>query len=199
MPLMALAALIILAAVAMLTLLLRSSGPPPYRRAALFSPHEAAFYRELRRYADARGLTLLAKVRMADLLAVEKGATNYQAWFNRISQKRILCFAAPVGSQRSPLWSWTTAPTTGPTANGGTNSWMRRTPPPESRLFISAASAERSLPSCLTAPYVNNADSRTHSHASQLTGQNSSSLSRAASKSAKASGLLLGLRSNAAG
>lgn len=87
------AVLLVLSAL-FIVVLLRRFGPPPYRRAELLTRYEAAFYKELRRCAERRGLHVLAKVRMADLISVQSGTRDYQSWFNRISQKHadfVLC------------------------------------------------------------------------------------------------------------
>jgi hypothetical protein len=74
-----------------------SAEPPfaalPYvRRKYFFSAAERSFYEILRRLAP--GHTVFAKVRLADLVNVTKGASSWQSHFNRIDRKHldfILC------------------------------------------------------------------------------------------------------------
>jgi Protein of unknown function (DUF2726) len=74
-----------------------SDSPPfaalPYaRKKYFFSAAERSFYEVLRRLVPSH--TVFAKVRLADLVDVMKGASSWQAHFNRIDRKHldfILC------------------------------------------------------------------------------------------------------------
>jgi very-short-patch-repair endonuclease len=73
---------------------LPNSEPPkadrlPYlKRKYFFSNAERSFYEVLRRLAPAE-YTVFAKVRLADLVFVSKGAGSRQSHFNRINRKHI--------------------------------------------------------------------------------------------------------------
>src|ERR1051325_6545875 len=70
-----------------------SATPPfaalPYsKKKFFFSAAERSFYEVLKRLVPADH-TVFAKVRLADLVCVSKGAGSWQSHFNRISRKHI--------------------------------------------------------------------------------------------------------------
>lgn len=60
---------------------------PYIRRRYFFSAAERSFYEILKRLTT--GYTVFAKVRLADLISISKGADSWQAHFNRIQSKHI--------------------------------------------------------------------------------------------------------------
>lgn len=63
----------------------------PYSRKNLLTKNEWYFYKELKPIADKLNLSIIAKVRLADLVEVQKGLTKseWQAAFNRVNKKHI--------------------------------------------------------------------------------------------------------------
>lgn len=63
----------------------------PYYRKNLLTKNEWAFYKQLKPIADKMNLSVLAKVRVADLVEVQAGLTRseWQTAFNRINKKHI--------------------------------------------------------------------------------------------------------------
>lgn len=63
----------------------------PYVRKNLLTKNEWGFYKQLKPIADKLNLHTLAKVRLADLVEVQKGLNNseWQTAFNRINKKHI--------------------------------------------------------------------------------------------------------------
>lgn len=63
----------------------------PYIRKNLLTKNEWGFYKQLKPIADKLNLHILAKVRLADLVEVQKGLNNseWQTAFNRINKKHI--------------------------------------------------------------------------------------------------------------
>jgi len=73
-----------------------SSYLPYYRKKYIFSSHEYYFYKELKIVADSMELLIFPKMRLADIVGIQKNEKNYQSWFNRIKAKHIdftLCSA----------------------------------------------------------------------------------------------------------
>ena len=65
------------------------ADPLPYsKRKYFFSAAERSFYEILKRLASAEH-TVFAKVRLADLVCVSKGADAWQSHFNRINRKHL--------------------------------------------------------------------------------------------------------------
>lgn len=63
----------------------------PYRKKLLLTKNEWAFYKELKPIADEMKLSVLAKIRVADLVEVD-GSVNKSEWqkyFNKINKKHI--------------------------------------------------------------------------------------------------------------
>ena len=68
---------------------LPKADPLPYsKRKYFFSAAERSFYEILKRLASAEH-TVFAKVRLADLVCVSKGADAWQSHFNRINRKYL--------------------------------------------------------------------------------------------------------------
>ncbi len=63
----------------------------PYRRKYLLTKNEFAFYKSLKEIADKLDLTILAKVRLADLVevSVEADRSEYLRYFGKIQAKHI--------------------------------------------------------------------------------------------------------------
>ncbi len=63
----------------------------PYYRKNLLTKNEWAFYKQLKPIADKMNLSILAKVRVADLVDIQKGLTKseWQTAFNRVNKKHI--------------------------------------------------------------------------------------------------------------
>lgn len=62
----------------------------PYRKKQyIFTKNEYACYRNLQPIAEELGLIIYPKIRLADIVEVEKGTKEYMKWFNRISSKHI--------------------------------------------------------------------------------------------------------------
>lgn len=62
----------------------------PYRReASLLAPRELALYRMLEPLASAHGLTTMAKVRLADILAVPRGTADRRWHLNRVLHREV--------------------------------------------------------------------------------------------------------------
>ena len=83
--------LLAIVAAFMLWTLLRASkpqGPPYVRRGPLVTRSELKFYRALKHAVKERW-TIMAMVRIADLLAVRSGTPKHLAWFNRIACKHV--------------------------------------------------------------------------------------------------------------
>ena len=63
----------------------------PYKKKLLLTKNEWAFYKELKPIADEMKLSVLAKIRVADLVEVD-GSVNKSEWqkyFNKINKKHI--------------------------------------------------------------------------------------------------------------
>lgn len=63
----------------------------PYCRKNLLTKNEWGFYKQLKPIADKLNLHILTKVRLADLVEVQKGLNNseWQTAFNRINKKHV--------------------------------------------------------------------------------------------------------------
>lgn len=63
----------------------------PYERTYLLTPNEYNFYRRLEPIVNHYGLQILAKIRLADLIQVQKGheKSQFYSYFNRIKAKHI--------------------------------------------------------------------------------------------------------------
>ncbi len=62
----------------------------PYRRKLLLTKNEWAFYKGLKPIADELGYSILAKIRVADLVEVTaKDHSEWQTYFNKINKKHI--------------------------------------------------------------------------------------------------------------
>lgn len=63
----------------------------PYKRKNLLTKNEWSFYKQLKPIADKIGVSVLAKVRVADLVEMESGLSKseWQTAFNRINKKHI--------------------------------------------------------------------------------------------------------------
>lgn len=62
----------------------------PYRKKFLLTKNEWYFYKNLKPVADELGYTVLAKIRMADLVEVSvKEQKDYLKYFNKINKKHI--------------------------------------------------------------------------------------------------------------
>lgn len=63
----------------------------PYKRKNLLTKNECFFYKQLKPIADKMGVSVLAKVRVADLVEMESGLSKseWQTAFNRINKKHI--------------------------------------------------------------------------------------------------------------
>lgn len=64
----------------------------PYKKKLLLTKNEWQFYKELKPIADELNLTVLSKIRLADLIEVDNTKINkkdYQKYFNRINRKHI--------------------------------------------------------------------------------------------------------------
>ena len=110
------------------------TGPPPYRRQRpLLSRGELAFYRPLLDVVGP-GVTVLAKVRLGDLVAVRPGAERWRHWSNQVNRKHV-DFVLCAGPMLTPflvieLDDRSHARRTG---LGGTGWWTRRWPQPGGR------------------------------------------------------------------
>lgn len=62
---------------------------PAYKRKFLLTKNELYFYKELKRVADKLNLTVLAKVRMADLVEPKSTGKAYYSEFAKIKAKHI--------------------------------------------------------------------------------------------------------------
>lgn len=62
----------------------------PYRRRYLLTKNEWAFYKSLKPVADELGYTVLAKIRVADLVEVTaKDRSEWQKYFNKVNKKHV--------------------------------------------------------------------------------------------------------------
>lgn len=63
----------------------------PYKKKLLLTKNEWAFYKELKIIADEMKLTVLAKIRVADLVEVDSTVNKgeWQKYFNKINKKHI--------------------------------------------------------------------------------------------------------------
>lgn len=62
----------------------------PYRKKLLLTKNEWAFYKGLKPVADELGYSILAKIRVADLVEVtSKDRSEWQTYFNKINKKHI--------------------------------------------------------------------------------------------------------------
>jgi hypothetical protein len=62
----------------------------PYRRIeSLLTPAERSFYGALQQALAGRAVIVAIKVRLADLVAIEKGAEGRQGWLNRVTGKHV--------------------------------------------------------------------------------------------------------------
>ncbi len=67
---------------------LLAEGPMPYeKRPSLLTPAELQFFAVLREVTD--GLTIVAMVRLADVIQVPSGTLKRQGWQNRIQAKHL--------------------------------------------------------------------------------------------------------------
>ena len=71
---------------------IRAAEPPKeykYRRKYLLTKNELYFYKELKRIADKLNLTVLAKIRMADLVEPKSHGKDYYGEFGKIKAKHV--------------------------------------------------------------------------------------------------------------
>lgn len=62
----------------------------PYKRKYLLTKNESYFYKKLKSVADELGYTVLAKIRVADLVEVDvQDKKEWQKYFNKINKKHI--------------------------------------------------------------------------------------------------------------
>ncbi len=61
----------------------------PYRRSTLLTKRELGFYSALKPIADAKGLTVLAKIRVGDLVQIGAYEKNRQTYLNKVSRKHV--------------------------------------------------------------------------------------------------------------
>lgn len=63
----------------------------PYKKKLLLTKNEWAFYKELKPIADEMKLSVLAKIRVADLVEVDSSVnkSEWQKYFNKINKKHI--------------------------------------------------------------------------------------------------------------
>ena len=62
----------------------------PYRKKFLLTKNEWSFYKSLKPIADELGYTVLAKIRVADIVEVTaKDRSEWQTYFNKINKKHI--------------------------------------------------------------------------------------------------------------
>ena len=63
----------------------------PYKRKNLMTKNEWFFYKQLKPVADKLGFSILCKVRVADLVDIDKGLdkSKWQTAFNRINKKHV--------------------------------------------------------------------------------------------------------------
>lgn len=62
----------------------------PYRKKFLLTKNEWAFYKILKPVADELGYTVLAKIRVADLVEVTtKDRSEWQKYFNKVNKKHV--------------------------------------------------------------------------------------------------------------
>lgn len=62
----------------------------PYRKKFLLTKNEWAFYKSLKPVADELGYTVLAKIRVADIVEVTaKDRSEWQKYFNKINSKHV--------------------------------------------------------------------------------------------------------------
>lgn len=62
----------------------------PYKLTqCIFSQKERYFYRDVKPIADKLGLIVFTKIRLADLLIIDKNQQDFNKWFNRIKAKHI--------------------------------------------------------------------------------------------------------------
>lgn len=63
----------------------------PYKRKNLMTKNEWFFYKQLKPVADKLGYSILCKVRVADLVDIDKGLdkSQWQTAFNRINKKHV--------------------------------------------------------------------------------------------------------------
>lgn len=62
----------------------------PYKKKLLLTKNEWAFYKSLKPVADELGYSVLAKIRVADLVEVtSKDRSEWQTYFNKINKKHI--------------------------------------------------------------------------------------------------------------
>ena len=88
------AAILILLLLFVLIKWLLREKPFPYERRELLSENERMLYEILREIAEEKDLLLLMKMRLADIMQVQKGTKEYMKFFNRIKAKHtdfILC------------------------------------------------------------------------------------------------------------
>lgn len=73
---------------------LRPKNQYPYSRAPILTDHEFAFYQLLRPVCERNGWQILIKMRLADIMKVDEGTSDYMQHFNRIKAKHtdfVLC------------------------------------------------------------------------------------------------------------
>lgn len=62
----------------------------PYKKKLLLTKNEWAFYKSLKPVADELGYTVLAKIRVADLVEVTaKDRSEWQKYFNKVNKKHV--------------------------------------------------------------------------------------------------------------
>ncbi len=61
----------------------------PYKRCNLLTKRELSFYIALKTIADEKNLTVLSKIRVADLVQVQAYGSERQVFFNKVSRKHV--------------------------------------------------------------------------------------------------------------
>mgnify|MGYP002516845123 FL=1 len=72
--------------------ILVSEDKPPYKKKLLLTKNEWRFYKDLKPIADKEKLTIIAKVRLADLVEVDSSRiqkNEYMKYFNSIAKKHV--------------------------------------------------------------------------------------------------------------
>ncbi len=82
--------LAVLAVAVLIWILIRLHEKLPYEmNETILTERERSFYRILRPIADKLELQICPKVRVADIVSIEKGTRDWQKWFNKIRSKHV--------------------------------------------------------------------------------------------------------------
>lgn len=82
--------LAVLAVAMLIWILIRLHEKLPYEmNETILTERERSFYRILRPIADKLELQICPKVRVADIVSIEKGTRDWQKWFNKIRSKHV--------------------------------------------------------------------------------------------------------------